>query len=51
MTTPDIFLSYNREDAAVAKRFADAFGGGEGTEKAQRSDGLGGCDDCTDFIQ
>ena len=23
--TPDIFLSYNREDAAVAKRFADAF--------------------------
>ena len=25
MTTPDIFLSYNREDAAVAKRFADAF--------------------------
>jgi hypothetical protein len=24
MTTPDIFLSYNREDAA-AKRFADAF--------------------------
>ncbi len=27
MTTPDIFLSYNREDAAVAKRFADAFAG------------------------
>ncbi len=26
MTTPDIFLSYNREDAGVAKRFADAFG-------------------------
>ncbi len=25
MTNPDIFLSYNREDAAVAKRFADAF--------------------------
>ena len=25
MTTPDIFLSYNREDAAAAKRFADAF--------------------------
>ena len=25
MTTSDIFLSYNREDAAVAKRFADAF--------------------------
>ena len=25
MTTPEIFLSYNREDAAVAKRFADAF--------------------------
>jgi TolB-like protein/Tfp pilus assembly protein PilF len=25
MTTPDIFLSYNREDQAVAKRFADAF--------------------------
>jgi TolB-like protein len=24
-TTPDIFLSYNREDAATAKRFADAF--------------------------
>ena len=24
MTTPDIFLSYNREDAAVAKRYADA---------------------------
>ena len=23
MTTPDIFLSYNREDTAVAKRFAD----------------------------
>ena len=23
--TPDIFLSYNREDAAVAKRYADAF--------------------------
>ena len=23
--TPDIFLSYNREDAATAKRFADAF--------------------------
>ncbi len=25
MTTPDIFLSYNREDAATAKCFADAF--------------------------
>ncbi len=25
MTTPDIFLSYNREDAGTAKRFADAF--------------------------
>ena len=25
MTTPEIFLSYNREDAAVARRFADAF--------------------------
>jgi TolB-like protein/Flp pilus assembly protein TadD len=25
VTTPDIFLSYNREDAATAKRFADAF--------------------------
>jgi TolB-like protein len=25
MTTPDIFLSYNREDAATAKRFAEAF--------------------------
>ena len=25
VTTPDIFLSYNREDAAVAKRFAEAF--------------------------
>ena len=25
MTTSDIFLSYNREDAAVAKRYADAF--------------------------
>ena len=25
MTTPDIFLSYNREDAATAKRFADGF--------------------------
>jgi TolB-like protein len=25
MTAPDIFLSYNREDAAVAKKFADAF--------------------------
>ena len=25
MTTPDIFLSYNREDAAVASRYADAF--------------------------
>ena len=24
MTTPDIFLSYNREDAAVAKRYARA---------------------------
>jgi hypothetical protein len=24
-TTPDIFLSYNREDAATAKLFADAF--------------------------
>ena len=23
MTAPDIFLSYNREDAAVAKRYAD----------------------------
>ena len=25
MIAPDIFLSYNREDAATAKRFADAF--------------------------
>ena len=25
MTTPDIFLSYNREDAAVARLYADAF--------------------------
>ena len=25
MASPDIFLSYNREDAAAAKRFADAF--------------------------
>ena len=25
MTTPDIFLSYSREDQAVAARFADAF--------------------------
>jgi TolB-like protein len=25
MTQPDIFLSYNREDQAVAKRFAEAF--------------------------
>ena len=25
MTQPDIFLSYNREDAATAKRYADAF--------------------------
>ena len=25
MSQPDIFLSYNREDAATAKRFADAF--------------------------
>ena len=25
MTTPDIFLSYNREDAGTARRFADAF--------------------------
>jgi TolB-like protein/Tfp pilus assembly protein PilF len=25
MTQPDIFLSYNRDDAATAKRFADAF--------------------------
>ena len=25
MTAPDIFLSYNREDQAVARRFADAF--------------------------
>ena len=25
MTTPAIFLSYNREDAATAKRYADAF--------------------------
>ncbi len=25
MTTPDIFLSYNREDQAVAARFAEAF--------------------------
>jgi TolB-like protein len=25
MTTPDIFLSYNREDQAVAKLYADAF--------------------------
>lgn len=26
LSTPDIFLSYNREDAARAKSFADAFG-------------------------
>ena len=25
MTSPDIFLSYNREDAGVVKRYADAF--------------------------
>ena len=25
MTSPDIFLSYNREDAAAARRFADGF--------------------------
>jgi hypothetical protein len=25
LSGPDIFLSYNREDQAVAKRFADAF--------------------------
>ena len=25
MTTAEIFLSYNREDAAVAKLYADAF--------------------------
>src|SRR6185503_5085395 len=25
MSTPDIFLSYNREDQAVAKRFAEGF--------------------------
>ena len=25
MTTPDIFLSYNREDSAVERRFAEAF--------------------------
>ena len=25
MTAPDIFLSYNREDAGVVKRYADAF--------------------------
>ena len=25
MTTPDIFLSYNREDAGLVKRYADAF--------------------------
>ena len=25
MTAPDIFLSYNREDAVVAERFADGF--------------------------
>ena len=25
MTQPDIYLSYNREDQAVAKRYADAF--------------------------
>lgn len=25
MTRPDIFLSYNREDQAVAKRYADTF--------------------------
>lgn len=25
MGGPDIFLSYNREDQAVAKRYADAF--------------------------
>ena len=24
-TTPDIFLSYNREDQATARRFAEAF--------------------------
>ena len=28
MTTPDIFLSYNREDAATARRFADGFAAG-----------------------
>ena len=25
MTTPEIFLSYNREDSDTARRFADAF--------------------------
>ncbi len=25
MTAPDAFLSYNREDQAVAKRYANAF--------------------------
>ena len=28
MTTPAIFLSYNREDAATARRFADGFAAG-----------------------
>ncbi len=27
MSAPDIFLSYNREDAARAKQFADAVAG------------------------
>jgi hypothetical protein len=32
-TTPDIFLSYNHEDQAVARRFAEAFErGGRATE-------------------
>ena len=31
MAGPDIFLSYNREDASVARRYAEAFGG-EGFE-------------------
>ena len=26
-TPPDIFLSYNREDQAIARRFAEAFEG------------------------
>ena len=40
MTTPDIFLSYNREDAATAKRYADAFAaeGGASPVAAPRRD-------------